>query len=148
MHALDYFVMEYTGMLRLISLFGFYPSAEELTVLIQSLKNQSQLLCDQVISCELILKIPIQNNIKLFNSLIELLKTYPITELYLIRHSYSAQEGNNILLTKLLNNSNSLNVLGVNYIDLSDAPIHFTSNSILSLCDIRMTWCRLNPKIR
>ena len=147
MHALGYFVMEYTGMLRLISLSGFNPSAEELTMLIESLKNRSQLLCDQVISCELILKIPVQNNIKLFNSLIELLKNYPITELYLISGSYSAQEGSNIHLTKLLNSSNSLNVLGIEKILFSGSSIHFTGNSISSLCDIRMTGCELSLKI-
>ena len=44
MHALGYFVMEYTGMLKLISLSDFCLSAEALIVLIESLKNRSQLV--------------------------------------------------------------------------------------------------------
>ena len=147
MHALGYFVMEYTGMLRLISLSDLSLSAEELLVLIESLKKRSQLLYDQVTSDHLILKIPVQNNIKFFNSLIELLKNYPITELYLIGSSYTNQKVDNIHLTKLLYSSNSLNVLSIDNILFSDIPIRFTRYSTSSLCNIRMSGCKLTPKI-
>ena len=56
-----------TGMLRLISLSDIYVSTEALIVLIESLKNRSQPLCDQVISSDLILKIPVRNNNQFFN---------------------------------------------------------------------------------
>ena len=82
-------------------------------------------------------------------SLIDLLNNYPVTELYLTGNSFPVNKDDYIHLAKLLHSSNSLNVLGIDIdnIDLSDAPIHFTSNRISSLCDIRMTECRLSPKI-
>ena len=144
-HALGYFVMEYTGTLTQISLSGFYStSAEEITMLIESLNNRSELLlCDP---SNLILKIPVQNSSILFNSLLELLKTYPVTELILLGSSFGARKKVNIPLSQLLCSSSSLNVLSIENIDLSDISICSTNYNI-SLCDIRMTGCNLSPKI-
>ena len=143
-HALGYFVMEYTGTLRQISLSGFYfTSAEVITMLIESLNNRSELLlCDP---SNLILKIPVQNSSILFNSLLELLKTYPVTELILLCSSFGARKVN-IPLSQLLCSSSSLNVLSIEDIDFSGISICSTNYNI-SLCDIRMTGCNLSPKI-
>ena len=144
-HALGYFVMEYTGTLRKVSLTQismiqlFLPSAEALTVLIESLKNRSKLLlCDP---SNLILKIPFQNSSILFNSLLELLKTYPVTKLILFDRM---SRKDNMPLSQLLCNSNSRNVLSIENVDLSDISICSTNDNI-SLCDIRMTGYNLSP---
>ena len=143
-HALGYFVMEYTGTLRQISFSGFYStSAEVITMLIESLNNRSELLlCNP---SNLILKIPVQSSSILFNSLLELLKTYPVTELILLGSSFGARKVN-IPLSQLLCSNSSLDVLSINQIDLSDISICSTDHNI-SLCDIRMTGCNLSPKI-
>ena len=144
MHALGYFVMEYTGTLTQISFSDFYStSAEVITVLIESLNNRSELLlCDP---SNLILKIPVQNSSILFNSLLKLLKTYPVTELILLGSSFCARKVN-IPLSQLLCSSSSLNVLSIENIDLSGISICSTNYNI-SLCDIRMTGCNLSRKI-
>ena len=144
MHALGYFVMEYTGTLRQISLCGFHSVSDEvITALIESLKNRPELLlCDP---SNLILKISFQNSSILFNSLLELLKTYPVTELILLGSSFGARKVN-IPLSQLLCSNSSLDVLSINQIDLSDISICSTDHNI-SLCDIRMTRCNLSPKI-
>ena len=80
MHALGYFVMEYTGTLRQISLSDLHHQSanEGLALLIKTLKKRSKLLSyDQVITSNFIPETSVQNSSILFNSLIELLKNYP-----------------------------------------------------------------------
>ena len=143
-HALGYFVMEYTGTLRKINISKFCSvSAEVLRVLTESLNNRSKLLLRD--PSNLILKIPVQNSNILFNSLLELLKTYPVTELILSGDGFSVTKYD-IPLSQLLCSSNSLNVLSIDWINFSDISICSTNYNI-SLCDMRMTGCKLSPII-
>ena len=139
-HALGYFVMEYTGMLRLISLSNINLSTEELTVLIESLKYRSkQLLHNKVLSSNLILKLytEVTFSSTLLNSLIELLENYPITELYTHGVVKDMQ-----VLSQLLCSKNSLNVLDVASI-FYHPPVCIT-NFNTTPCDLRITGCGLS----
>ena len=145
-HALGYFVMEYTGTLRLISLSNIYLSTEELTVLIESLKNRSkQLLHNKVLSSNLILKLCIARKVtfssSLLNSLVELLENYPITEFYI----YLLGVKDIQVLSQLLSNKNSLNIL-TTYRRSFNPPVCIT-NYNTSLCDLRITGCYLHDTV-
>ena len=148
-YALGYFITGYTGKLRLISLRSFPITAKMLGMLIESLKNRSELLLrKEVASSNLILKITLNNNDTLFKSIIELVESYPITELYLNGRCYDV---NNVILSQLLHSNNSISVLGIDhtYMDLvksSDILISSPNHNTL-LRDLRLTGCQLTPKI-
>ena len=134
-HALGYFVMEYTGALRLISLSDINLGTE----LVESLKNR--LLHNKVLSSNLILKLyKVMFSSSLLHFLVELLENYPITELYL--HGVQDMQ----VLSQLLSSKHSLNVLSTCIKWSFDPPVCIT-NYNTSLCDLRITECNLSDTV-
>ena len=130
MHALGYFIKEYPGMLKQISMPNFCLGTEELMVLIDSLKYRSeQLLLNKVGTSDLIFHLRINDTFSdpLLNSFIELLESYPISKLQI-----KATNGIPLqVLSQLLYSRNSLNVLNIchtNITQYTDIPVCSANN--------------------
>ena len=147
-HLINYFITEYKGKLVLIDMSPpNFVKPDDLALLAKSLVKRKELKynTDGVVLIVSFVASP-ENTSLFYPSLLLAVGNYPITELYIDGIIQVGELSLQFLLQLCL--SDTLTVLDINRINVScEETLSLSDCGNISLCDLRITRCNLNPVV-